>query len=77
MSLPGKQRKEMVKKKGVIRVKVVLSKEEAVQLLALFSRRKDMMAVKTMHRLGTLQTTCRHPSCCRWRPVLASIPELI
>lgn len=67
----------MVKKKGVIRVKVVLSKEEAAQLLAVFSCRKEMMAVKTMLRLGTLQTTCRHPSCHRWRPVLASIPELI
>ncbi|KAG6497377.1 hypothetical protein ZIOFF_045276 [Zingiber officinale] len=69
---------EVVKnKKGAIRVKVVLSKEEAAQLLTLCACHKESMAIKTVHRLGMLQTPGRRQSYCQWRPVLASIPELI
>lgn len=68
---------EVVKKKGFVRVKVVLSKEEAAQLLALCARHKESMAIKTMRRIGALQTPCRRQSYRQWKPVLASIPEQI
>ncbi|WOL12421.1 hypothetical protein Cni_G21188 [Canna indica] len=75
--LPVGENKKESEKKGVIRVKVVLTKEEATQLLAMCARGEERMAaVKAMRRLERLQACRRQLSSCRsWRPALVSIPE--
>ncbi|KAG6485149.1 hypothetical protein ZIOFF_053678 [Zingiber officinale] len=62
--------------KGAIRVKLVLSKKEAAQLLAMYVRGQEEMADKLVGALESKKNSRRSGSGSgSWRPRLESIPE--
>lgn len=62
--------------KGAIRVKLVLSKKEAAQLLAMYVRGQEEMADKLEGELDSMKNRRRSGSGSgSWRPMLESIPE--
>ncbi|CAL9043981.1 unnamed protein product [Musa banksii] len=66
----GEQTNEC-KKKGAIRLKLVLTKEEAAQLLAMYVRGKEEAVEEFVGELESAQA--RRGGA--WRPTLESIPE--
>ncbi|RWV82201.1 hypothetical protein GW17_00056317 [Ensete ventricosum] len=66
----GEQTNEC-KQKGAIRLKLVLTKEEATQLLAMYVRGKEEAVEEFVGELESAQA--RRGGA--WRPTLASIPE--
>ncbi|CAL9157362.1 unnamed protein product [Musa hybrid cultivar] len=70
-SKPTKERE----KQGVTRVKVVLTKEEAAQLLAICAQGQERTVAEAVRRLKRSQTSRHGSSCGRWRPALEVIPE--
>lgn len=63
--------------KGAIRVKLVLSKKEAAQLLAMYVRRQEELEDKLVGELESIKSSRRSSgsSSGSWRPMLESIPE--
>lgn len=63
--------------KGVIRVKVVLTKEEAARLLSMCIRGEEKTLEQLMSQLESRHASAVTPGSSHggWRPVLESIPE--
>ncbi|ONM28434.1 uncharacterized protein [Zea mays] len=62
-------------KKGVVRVKVVLTKEEAARLLALTVGGQRHTAAQIVAEMKKMEARRAAAGSAAWRPALASIPE--
>ncbi|CAL9097849.1 unnamed protein product [Musa textilis] len=72
---PGKQEDDR-EKKGAMRLKVMVSKKEAAQLLAMYVRGEEEMVAKIVSELQRRTEAGQQGSSSdAWRPMLESIPE--
>lgn len=62
-------------KKGVVRVKVVLTKDEAARLLALTVGGQRHTAAQIVAEMKKMEARRAAAGNAAWRPALASIPE--